>query len=152
MRNQMTAEIKWSASAGFVGIIGALALAMAIVASVAVAADSPPPYTDPSRPVEQRVDDLLARMTLEEKLSQLNNDSKAIPRLGIASYNVWNEALHGVARNGIATVYPQAIAMAATFDTQLIRDMGEAVATEARAKHALAVQAGRSRLYQGLTF
>ena len=152
MRNHMTTEIKWSGSPGFVGIIGPLALAMAIVASVAVAADSPPPYTDPSRPVEQRVDDLLARMTLEEKLSQLNNDSKAIPRLGIASYNVWNEALHGVARNGIATVYPQAIAMAATFDTQLIRDMGEAVATEARAKHALAVQAGRSRLYQGLTF
>jgi beta-glucosidase len=152
MRNHAMTEIRRAGSAGFVRTIGAPALAMAMVATVAAAADAPPPYRDPSRPVEQRVDDLLARMTLEEKLSQLNNDSKAIPRLGIASYNVWNEALHGVARNGIATVYPQAIAMAATFDTQLIQDMGEAVASEARAKHELAVQLGRSRLYQGLTF
>jgi beta-glucosidase len=117
-----------------------------------MAASDAPVYTDASQPVERRVDDLLGRMTLEEKVSQLNNDTQAIPRLHIAAYNVWNEALHGVARNGIATVFPQAIGLAATFDVPLIEQTGAAVSAEGIAKHALAVQAGQSKLYQGLTF
>jgi beta-glucosidase len=117
-----------------------------------MAASNAPVYTDPSQPLDKRVDDLLGRMTLEEKLSQLNNDTRAIARLNIPSYNVWNEALHGVARNGVATVFPQAIGLAATFDTPLIEQIGMAVSAEGRAKHALAVQAGESKLYQGLTF
>jgi beta-glucosidase len=119
---------------------------------LSLAASTAPVYTDVSQPVDKRVDDLLGRMTLEEKLSQLNNDTRAIPRLNIAAYNVWNEALHGVARNGIATVFPQAIGLAATFDAPLIEQTGMAVSAEGRAKHALAVQAGESKLYQGLTF
>jgi len=82
----------------------------------------PPTYKDISLPFEQRVDDLISRMTLEEKASQLVNASRPIPRLGIPGYNWWNEALHGVARNGGATVFPQAIALGATFDPALIPD------------------------------
>src|SRR5580658_1267390 len=75
-----------------------------------------PAYLDPSLPVARRVDDLIARMTPAEKISQLNNDARPIPRLHVPGYNYWNEALHGVARDGIATVFPQAIGIAATFD------------------------------------
>lgn len=103
-------------------------------------------------PIAQRVADLVSRMTLEEKLSQLNNDARAIPRLEVPAYNYWNEALHGVARDGIATVFPQAIGMAATFDTPLVKHMGADIATEARAKYDLALAHGDVKLYQGLTF
>src|SRR5215831_11931302 len=83
-------------------------------ASNAAAADAPgPPYLDPSLPVEERVNDLVSRMTLEEKASQMQDVARAIPRLGIPAYNWWNEGLHGVARSGHATVFPQAIGLAA---------------------------------------
>src|SRR5690242_9166185 len=90
-----------------------------VLAATALLAQAPV-YQDPQVPMEQRVDDLLRRMTLEEKVSQLMNDSPAIERLGIPAYNWWNESLHGVARAGRATVFPQAIGLAATWDTELM--------------------------------
>ncbi len=77
-------------------------------------------YKDPNLPIDVRVNDLVSRMTLEEKVSQMVYNSPAIERLGIPAYNWWNEALHGVARNGIATVFPQAIGLAATWDKDLL--------------------------------
>jgi beta-glucosidase len=112
----------------------------------------PPAYTNTQLPFDQRVDDLVSRMTLEEKASQLVNQARAIPRLGVPAYNWWSEALHGVARNGIATVFPQAIGMAATFDPALVHDMGVAISTEARVKYN---QAGYNKdhgIYEGLDF
>jgi beta-glucosidase len=106
----------------------------------------------PPSPAAQRAADLVGRMTLPEKLSQLNNDARAIPRLNVPGYNYWNEALHGVARDGIATVYPQAIGIAATFDAPLVNQMGTQIAQEARAKYTLAARSGAVKLYQGLTF
>ncbi len=111
-----------------------------------------PPYLDPSLPLARRVDDLISRMTPAEKISQLNNDAQPIPRLHVAGYNYWNEALHGVARDGVATVFPQAIGIAATFDTALVKNMGADIAQEARAKYDLAVQGGDPKIYQGLSF
>lgn len=112
-----------------------------------------PPFRDPSRPLQARVSDLIGRMTLEEKLAQMTHPARAIPRLGIPAYNYWNEALHGVARNGRATVFPQAIGMAATWDPELIRQVASAIADEGRAKHHEALrQKGESGWYQGLTF
>jgi beta-glucosidase len=116
------------------------------------AAAGTPPYLNPAVPVARRVADLVGRMTLPEKLSQLNNDARAIPRLQVPGYNYWNEALHGVARDGIATVYPQAIGIAATFDTPLVKQMGAQIAQEARAKYGLAARSGTVKLYQGLSF
>ena len=110
------------------------------------------PFQDPSLTVEQRVDDLIGRMTLEEKVSQLLAASPAVERLGIPEYNWWNESLHGVARNGRATVFPQAIGMAATWDTDLLFRIGDAISTEGRAKYNIAVANGQRGQYQGLTF
>ena len=101
---------------------------------------------------EERIAELISQMTLEEKVSQLSHASAAIPRLGIPEYNWWNECLHGVARAGIATVFPQAIAMAASFDDGLIRQVAEAISDEARAKHNEAVKRGNRGQYCGLTF
>lgn len=110
------------------------------------------PYKDPSLPIEKRVDDLVARMTLEEKASQMVNAAAPIERLGIPAYDWWNETLHGVARAGYATVFPQAIGMAATWDEELVRQIGDVASTEARAKHhEFARQNDRGR-YKGLTF
>lgn len=111
------------------------------------------PFRDPARPLDERVRDLVSRMTLEEKLSQMTHPARAIPRLGVPAYNYWNEALHGVARNGRATVFPQAIGMAATWDPALIREVAGAIADEGRAKHHEALrQKGETDWYQGLTF
>src|SRR5215467_1551506 len=82
-----------------------------------------PPYKNPNLSIEARVDDLVSRMTLEEKVLQMQNGAPAIERLGIPKYDWWNEALHGVARAGTATVFPQAIGLAATWDTKLIFDV-----------------------------
>ena len=101
---------------------------------------------------EQRTDSLLAALTLEEKVSLMMNSSAAVPRLGIKKYDWWNEALHGVARNGSATVFPQAIGMAASFDDDLLYDVFTAVSDEARVKHRMADAAGELERYQGLTF
>jgi beta-glucosidase len=111
-----------------------------------------PLYTDPAAPMEQRVEDLLSRMTLEEKVSQLMNDSPAIERLGIPAYNWWNECLHGVARAGRATVFPQTIGLAATWDKDLIFRVATAISDEARAKYHEFVRRGKRNIYQGLTF
>ncbi len=110
------------------------------------------PYLDPSQPINVRVDDLISRMTLEEKVSQLANQSRAIPRLQVPEYDWWNEALHGVARAGTATVFPEPIGLAATFDPPLIHEMATAIGREARAKHNQAIRAGRRDIYEGLDF
>lgn len=94
---------------------------------------------------------LVARMTIEEKASQLRFDSPAIDRLGVPEYNWWNEALHGVARGGTATVFPQAIALAATFDDELEQKIGDAISTEARAKYNALSAEGDRDIYHGLT-
>jgi beta-glucosidase len=102
--------------------------------------------------MDQRVDDLLSRMTLEEKVSQLMNDSPGIPRLDVPAYNWWNESLHGVARSGRATVFPEAIALAATWDTDLMGRVATTISDEARAKYHEFVRRGKRNIYQGLTF
>ncbi len=109
-------------------------------------------YLNPALPVEARVDDLISRMTLEEKVTQLTNRAKAIPRLGVPAYNWWNEALHGVARNGKATVFPEPIGLAASFDPALIHEMATVISTEARVKYNIAQRQGQHDIYRGLTF
>src|ERR1041385_5012624 len=109
-------------------------------------------YLDPSQPINVRVDDLVGRMTLEEKASQLVNQARAIPRLQVPAYNWWSEALHGVARAGTATVFPEPVGLAATFDVPLIHDMAIVIGTEARAKYNQAVRAGRRGINEGLDF
>lgn len=134
------------------------ALAASFLGSFAGAALSAGPqesthaFRNPELPVEQRVEDLLSQMTIDEKISQTLMDSAAIPRLGIHRYHWWNEALHGVARNGIATVFPQAIGLAATWNPQLHEDIAEIISTEARAKNneVLANSEGTAK-YEGLT-
>lgn len=109
------------------------------------------PYQDPSLSMERRVDDLLSRMTLDEKAQQLVNTAPAIQRLGVPAYDFWSEGLHGVARSGYATLFPQAIGMAATFDEPLLGKIGEVVSTEARAKYNEAVRHDIHSIYYGLT-
>ncbi len=111
-----------------------------------------PAYLNASLPLESRVQDLLGRMTLEEKASQVNNTSPAIERLHIPAYNWWNEALHGVARAGLATSFPQPIGLAATFHDKAIFKMGVIISDEARAKYNQFQREGKHGLYEGLTF
>lgn len=111
-----------------------------------------PIYLDPNQPLEKRVDDLVSRLTLEEKVSQMINNSSAIPRLGIFEYNWWNECLHGVAAAGIATVFPQAIGMAASFNDKLLYKVACAISDEARAKHHEFVRQEDRGIFKGLTF
>jgi beta-glucosidase len=126
---------------------------VAVFPSVAQTAQaSNAPYLNPSLPVDERVNDLVSRMTLEEKASQLVNQARAIPRLQVPAYDWWSEALHGVARAGTATVFPEPIGLAATFDIPLIHDMAVAVGTEGRAKHNQAVRDGHSDIMEGLDF
>ncbi len=101
---------------------------------------------------QQRARALVAKMTVEEKASQLKFDAEAIPRLGIPAYNWWNEALHGVARAGTATVFPQAIGLAAAFDTEMMKEIGSVIATEGRAKYNENQKYGDRDIYKGLTF
>src|SRR4051794_3159172 len=109
-------------------------------------------YLNPKLPLEQRVDDLVSRMTLDEKVSQMMNAAPAIPRLGIAEYDWWNEALHGVAFSGVATVFPQAIGLGATFDPRLISRVASVISEEARAKYNEAQRRGNRNRFYGLTF
>ena len=109
------------------------------------------PYQDTKLTAEQRADDLLQRLTLEEKVALMQNNSPAIPRLGIKPYEWWNEALHGVARAGLATVFPQAIGMAASFNDELLYEVFDAVSDEARAKNRQFNEKGQYKRYQGLT-
>ncbi|HJP69563.1 MAG TPA: glycoside hydrolase family 3 N-terminal domain-containing protein, partial [Sphingomicrobium sp.] len=106
----------------------------------------------PGPDLDQRVDALIARMTLPEKAAQLQDSAPAIPRLGIPAYNYWNEALHGVARSGEATVFPQAIGMAASWDKSLLHAEGGVISVEARAKYNQAQREGNIARYFGLTF
>jgi len=111
-----------------------------------------PVYLDPTQPADVRAADLVSRMTLEEKVSQMQNVAVAIPRLGIPAYDWWNEALHGVARAGVATVFPQAIGLSATWDTDLMHRVADTISTEARAKYNEAQRNGDTSRYHGLTF
>ena len=109
-------------------------------------------FRNQSLSIDERVNDLLHQLTLEEKISLLGNQSKAVERLSIPAYNWWNEALHGVARAGNATVFPQAIGMAASFNNDLLKECVNAISTEARAKYNVASQSGNHFQYMGLTF
>lgn len=122
-----------------------------MMAAVNAAAQAPL-YLDPTQPAEKRAADLLRRMTLEEKAAQINNASPAIERLKVPAYNWWNEALHGVARAGLATSFPQPIGLAATFNDSAIYKMGVIISDEARAKHHQFIREGKRGLYEGLTF
>ena len=137
------------------GVI-ALALCLVVVSS-SVATQQPKPdtsapYLNPVLPIDRRVDDLVSRMTLEEKVSQMMNVAPAIPRLGIPEYDWWNEALHGVAVSGIATVFPQAIGLGATFNPPLINRVATVISEEARAKYHEAQRRGNRSRFYGLTF
>jgi beta-glucosidase len=109
------------------------------------------PFRNVDLDIEKRVDDLISRLTVEEKVSQLLDVAPAIERLGIPQYNWWNECLHGVARAGRATSFPQAIGMAATWNPELIHKVADVISTEARAKYNTAVRQGQRNRYQGLT-
>jgi beta-glucosidase len=110
-----------------------------------------PAYLDPSLPAEQRAADLVHRMTLEEKATQLVNQARAIPRLNVPAYDWWSEALHGVLRDG-TTEFPEPIGLGATFDAPAIHQMATVIGTEGRIKHAQAVRAGHSNIFEGLDF
>jgi beta-glucosidase len=116
------------------------------------AGDATPTWRDTSLSFDQRAADMVSRMTLEEKIAQMQNAATAIPRLGVPAYDWWNEALHGVARAGTATVFPQAIGLAATFDVPLMHQVATAISDEARAKHRQFLREGKRERYQGLTF
>ena len=127
--------------------------------ATALAAQTAPPvqptqptYLDPKASPADRAHDLVGRMTLDEKVQQLEDWATPIPRLGIPDYQTWNEALHGVARAGYATVFPQAIGMAATWDQKMVESMGTTISTEARAKYNQAQSEGNHRIFFGLTF
>jgi beta-glucosidase len=110
------------------------------------------PFQNPDLPIDERVDDLVGRLTIGEKAAQMLHEATAIERLGIPAYNWWNEGLHGVARAGIATVFPQAIGLAAMFDAERLHEVAVAISDEARAKHHEFLRQGDHGMYKGLTF
>jgi beta-glucosidase len=122
------------------------------ISSVSAQATYQYPFQDPQLPFEERAYDLVSRMTLKEKVTQFFNYSEAVPRLGIPAYDWWNECLHGVARAGKATVFPQAIGLAATFDEPLMFRVATAISDEARAKHHYFIKNNIRSIYTGLTF
>src|SRR5512142_3294519 len=109
-------------------------------------------FRNPALPTDERVNDLISRMTLEEKVSQMRDHAVGIPRLGVPPYECWNEGLHGVAFSGYATNFPQVIGMAATWDTDLVHRMAEVISTEARAKYNQAMRDDHHEMFFGLTF
>src|SRR2546426_3372258 len=139
----------WAAACGLL-IFNCLLLALPL--PVTSGQTTSPPYKDTSLPIEKRVDDLVSRMTLAEKVSQMMNAAPAIKRLDIPEYEWWNEGLHGVARAGYATVFPQAIGLAATWDPDLMFQVADVISTEARAKHHEFLRHDQHARYQGLTF
>ena len=126
----------------------ALSLALSLTGQV----PDNPPYRNPDLAAEKRAADLVGRMTLEEKVRQMQDQATAIERLAVPAYGWWNEALHGVARAGEATVFPQAIGLAATWDTDLEQRIGDIISTEARAKYNDAMKRDSHARYSGLTF
>src|SRR6266498_1327342 len=123
---------RWVATCGVLIFIGLLS---GVPRNTTSGQSGTPPYKDSSLAIEKRVDDLVSRMTLAEKVSQMMNAAPAIEHLNIPEYEWWNEGLHGVARAGYATVFPQAIGLAATWDTDLMNQVADVISTEARAKH-----------------
>jgi len=121
-------------------------------AQVASQETSPPGYLNPRLPVERRVNDLVGRMTLEEKVSQMMNKSAAIERLKVPAYDWWNEALHGVAYAGVATVFPQAIGLGATWNPDLVKKVAGVISDEARAKYNEAIKRDFRKRFYGLSF
>src|SRR5215470_7086415 len=109
------------------------------------------PYLNPALPLDQRVADLISRMTLEEKASQLVNQARAIPRLNVPAYDWWSESLHGVLTNG-TTEFPEPVGLASTFDAPAIHNMAVAISIEGRIKHAQFLRAGHSDIFEGLDF
>ena len=130
----------------------ATAFLLAGLTPVAFAQGTTFPYQDASLSPAQRAQDLVGRMTLDEKVGQMVNGAAAIPRLNVPAYDYWNEGLHGVARSGYATMFPQAIGMAATWDAPLLHSIGDVISTEARAKNNYALAHGNHDIYFGLTF
>ncbi len=132
----------------------AIFLFFALMSNIIFAQQKPGqlPFRNTSLSLEERVNDLISRMTLKEKADQLLYTAPAIPRLGIPSYNWWNEALHGVARAGYATVFPQSITIANSWDESLMFNVANAISDEARAKYHEFQRRGKTGIYQGLTF
>jgi beta-glucosidase len=139
----MATRLRWS-----IALLLAVGSAPARAQTIAPAA----PYLDETLSFDARAADLIGRMTLEEKVSQMKDVAPAIPRLGIPAYNWWNEALHGVARSGLATVFPQAIGMAATWNAPLVFREATVISDEARAKYHEYLRHDSHQRYQGLTF
>ena len=133
-------------------IFTTLIVSLCLSLSVFAAQKEKPAYLDTSLDFETRTWDLVSRMTTDEKINQMMNWAPAIERLQIPQYDWWNECLHGVARNGYATVFPQAIGMAATFDTELMFKTADVISTEGRAKYHECVRKNERNIYQGLTF
>ncbi len=129
---------------------------LGLVVLIAIAVTSihaqTPAYLNPAVPTAERIHDLIFQMTLDEKAQQLVHPAAGIPRLNVPEYNWWSEGLHGVAFAGTATVFPEPIGLAATFDTPLIHEMATVISTEARAKHHQAVREGKRAIMYGLTF
>ncbi|GLB51174.1 glucan 1,4-alpha-glucosidase [Neptunitalea chrysea] len=123
-----------------------------VLSSIAVNGQYNFPYQNPELPLEERVADLINNMTLAEKVSQLMSDAPGIERLELPKYNWWNESLHGVARAGYATVFPQSITIAASWDSALVYEVASVISDEARAKHQEYLRRGQRDIYQGLTF
>ena len=133
-------------------IFSLAALIVVILASTSFAQDtSGLPYMNPKLSPEERASDLVHRMTLEEKASQLVNQARAVPRLNIPSYDWWSEALHGVISDGV-TEFPEPIGLAASFDVPRIHEMATAIGVEGRIKHAQHERAGHSNIFEGLDF
>ena len=132
--------------------IGKLVIGLASLSLVAAGPSRPLLYLDYTQTPADRARDLIARMTLDQKVRQMQNNAPAIPELQVPAYNWWNEALHGVARAGRATVFPQAIGLAATWDTDLLFRVADVISTEARAKYHDALQRDSHAQYYGLTF
>src|SRR5580704_7550003 len=130
-----------------ISIVGVLA----IVSRLYAQSGEQPAYLNRALSPEQRAADLVHRMTVEEKVSQLVNQSRAVPRLGVPDYDWWSEALHGVARDG-TTEFPEPVGLAATFDTPAIHEMAGVIGVEGRIKHALAAAEGHSNIFEGLDF
>ena len=134
------------------GLTPLLLLLCCFQATAQQGSDAEPIWRDLDRSFEERAADLVSRMTLEEKVGQMMNNAPAIPHLDVPAYEWWNEALHGVARAGAATVFPQAIGLAATFDPDLMFKIATVISDEARAKHHEFAARGMRNRYQGLTF
>ena len=126
-------------------------LLLLIAATILVSCNNQPAYKNTNLSPEERAEALLKELTLEEKVAMMMDASAPIERLGIKEYNWWNEALHGIARSGLGTVFPMPIGMAASFDKDALHDVFVAVSDEARAKNTKAVQEGSYKRYQGLT-